>query len=302
MDLSIIIVNYNTANLILGCINSIKENTEGCSYEIIVVDNASNDNVDNVLTDDIKLIKSNENLGFGKANNLGAQYANGKYLFLLNGDTLLLNNAVGILFNYLEANENVAVVGGNLFSIDKKPMHSYSLQMPSLKTIFCWEILPYRLYGKYNHKNYEFNTTNTPIEVKYITGADMMIRQEVFAEVGGFDKDFFMYCEESELSNRILKKGYKIVNVPDAEIIHLEGASLSTKSDFNEKRYRMMNTESQFLFYEKVYGEKYVKKYVKYKTIALRLKRRRDIFYKDKIKIIRDGYKKWYKNKKEVLK
>lgn len=116
MDVSIIIVNYKTPELVVECIRSIREKTTGISYEIIIVDNDSKDNSLEIfsteLEEDIKVVVANENLGFGKANNLGAQHATGKYLFLLNSDTLLINNAIQILYQYIEKNNHIGVVGG----------------------------------------------------------------------------------------------------------------------------------------------------------------------------------------------
>lgn len=297
MDVSIIIVNYNTASLVDECINSVKEKTEGVSYEIIIVDNASTDNIREIPSlsaANTKLILSQTNLGFGKANNLGAQKAVGKYLFFLNGDTLLKNNAVKILFDYINNHSDVGAVGGNIFNAEGKPAHSFSLRLPSLSRMFKLRVLPYRLYAQTHEDEFiEFNNTGFPMEVGYITGADLMIRKELFDAIGGFDKDFFMYAEESELQSRVKNAGYKIVSVPKAEITHLEGASMQASSDvFNERRYRLMSTQSQYLYYDKVYGKRAVKWYYIFARAELILKR--SIPYrKEKSKILKQTYKEW---------
>lgn len=227
MHVSVIIVNYNTSVLLDNCIKSILEKTKGVDFEIIVVDNASSDNSLSMMEQKyslIKLIKSKENLGFGKANNLGAKYATGKYLFLLNTDTLLINNVIKILFDFMEieSNLNIGACGGNLFNPDLTPNFSYSLNFPSLKSIFSYRSrLPFFL------DNENFNDTDNIKEVSIIIGADFFVRKNIFDSIGGFDPSFFMYVEDGELCYRIKKLNYRIVSVPMAKIIHMQGKSSS---------------------------------------------------------------------------
>lgn len=259
MDVSIIIVNYKTPKLCVDCIHSVFEKTYGLVYEIIIVDNNSCDNSIDILKKEfgsqIKIIKSNSNLGFGKANNLGAEGANGKYLFLLNSDTLLKNNAIKILYDFIDKNRDVGIVGANLFDKNNKPTHSFKfnqIDQEGLKVYGLLKTVSFKL--KRNPLEWEFNDSGNPLEIHgYITGADLMIKKSIFNEVGGFDKDFFMYFEESEMTYRVKQLGYKIFSVPDAQIIHLEGASTKTKF-FSDKRQRMFN-ESAVIFFRKVYGE-----------------------------------------------
>lgn len=306
MDVSIIIVNYKTASLVEECIRSVEEKTEGVDYEIIIVDNASNDKIQEisaVKNGRAQLVMSDTNLGFGKANNLGAEEAKGQYLLFLNGDTLLLNNAVNILFDYISNHPEVGAVGGNLYNAEGKPAHSFSLRLPSLRRMFQLRVLPYRLYVQAHKDDFaEFNNTGCPMEVGYITGADLMIRKAVFDEIGGFDKEFFMYAEESELQSRVKNAGYKIMSVPKAEIVHLEGASMQTSSeDFNERRYRLMSTHSQYLYYYKVYDKSAVKWYYIFARAELILKRSIP-HRKEKSEILKQTYKEWktsYQARKE---
>ena len=248
---SVIIVNYNTSKLVNDCINSIYKHTKQIGLvEIIVVDNNSpNDNL-NLLRNDkrIRLVELKTNIGFGKANNKGRELATGEFLFFLNPDILLLNDAITIMTNYLEANSDVAVVGGNLYDLNMKPTHSYRYLFPSLFTeidLTCKRILS-KLFIT---KNYEFNFSKQPLEVSYITGADMMVSKEVFDNVGKFDPDFFMYYEETDLCYRIKSKGYSIKSIPDAELIHLEGKSFNVSVE-REKR----NLNGRYLYFHKHYG------------------------------------------------
>jgi len=229
MDVSIIIVNYNTKELLRQCLNSVFEKTQDIDFELIVVDNASVDGSQQMMKADfpnVRLIESPENLGFGKANNLGAIYASGKYLFLLNSDTILLNNAVKILSDFLKDNPNAGICGGNLYDENHQPSYSYRMFLPSV----FWEMNDFFfckpeifLFGK----NRQFNCTNYIRKVGYITGADLMIRLDLFNKISGFDPDFFLYYEETELTYRVKKMGYGVYNIPQAEIIHLDGKSFS---------------------------------------------------------------------------
>lgn len=245
MDVSVIIVNYNTLKLTKNTIDSVIEKTKNLKYEIILVDNASIDGSTEFFEKSYKnkiiFIKNKENLGFGRANNKGIEIAKGKYIFLLNSDTLLINNAIKILFDFMEENSNCGICGGNLYDSNKNPVISYELKLPQNK-FNLFEILKKIT----RRKVVFFNETNFPMEVGYISGADMLIRKNVLDKVEKFDKDFFMYYEETELTYRIKKLGYKIISVPQAKIIHLEGRS----TVFKEQRFHMF-LESKYKYFYK---------------------------------------------------
>ena len=238
MDISIIIVNYNTLELTKNTIDSVIEKTTGIKYEIILVDNASTDGsieyFEKNYKDKIIFLKNKENLGFGRANNKGIEIAKGKFIFLLNSDTLLINNAIKILFDYMKLNSKVGVCGGNLYDIKLNPVHSYLEKIPSIKTEinYFFNILG-KVLKKISKRRDDFNYSKLVKEVGYITGADMMIRKSVLEKVGVFDEIFFMYSEEAELTYRIKQAGYKIMSVPMAQIIHLEGKS----TKFKDKKF-----------------------------------------------------------------
>lgn len=286
IDISVIIVNYNSANLVSDCIDSVFEKTSGISYEIIVVDNASSDGSVDTLEkkykDKIKTIASDENLGFGRANNLGNGQARGKFVFLLNPDTLLINNAIKILYDYMESDPGCGVAGGNLYLPDMTPAPSYCTEFDSLelekKRSTYKSIISDKL--KRGKKEVSFNQTDAPIKVAYIFGADMMMKKSVFDDVGGFDPDFFMYAEEEELTYRITQKGYSAICVPQAKIIHLEGATQKKSDEFSPRNFKTRMTGTMTYFYKR-YGTEGVrefyrlrsKRYKKYVTIA-KLKRK----------------------------
>lgn len=233
MDVSIIYVNYNSSNMLINSINSVIELTTDISYEIIVVDNNSNFDNKNILksycsTYNVKLIEAENNLGFGKGNNLGAKYAKGEYLFFLNPDTYLINNAINKLF-YFAKEQNILICGANLFSANNTPTLSYWMLMPSItdELSALFSNLPLKIKYCYSH---EHNLTSTPKKVAFITGADLMIQNKLFNLLNGFDEEFFMYFEETDLQYRAKKLGHKIYNFPTAKIVHLESQTLSSQT------------------------------------------------------------------------
>lgn len=249
MDVSVIIVNYNTRKLTRACVDSVFQKTKGVSFELIVVDNASTDGSRELFSQDSRItyIYNESNLGFGRANNVGLAAATGRNILFLNSDTLLINDAVSILSDYLDAHPDVGAVGGNLFNNEGHPIHSFHRYRPSVYGELNEALLgfPNRLrFGE----NAEFNHTDAPLEVKHITGADLMIPRSVLNQIGGgFNPDFFMYHEDTELCWRIGKSGHRLMSVPDAEIVHLVGAS-SRKSLSRAKVDMFLN--SRKLYYK----------------------------------------------------
>ena len=244
MDVSIIIVNYNTRDLLLDCIQSVKEKTTGLSCEVIIVDNASSDgSVENVKRrhPDVKILGCNENSGFGKGNNLGMQMAVGKYYLLLNPDTLLMNNAIKIMFDFMERteNRNIAVCGAAIYNARQKPALSFG-RFPTLCSMIFYSLPLSALFR--GNEGLVLNTTGKPFPVDYVTGADFFIRREVLEKAGFFDEKYFAYYEESDLTKRIANQGYRSVIVPAANIMHLEGKSFKNPL----KREQLMYASSLY--------------------------------------------------------
>lgn len=248
MDVSIIIVNYNTEKLILDCLDSIYEKTERLDFEVIVVDNDSPNKPEILKLDNrIKYIQSKKNLGFGKANNLGAEYAQGEYLFCLNPDTLLVNNAIKELHDFMEKHPECGICGANLYHKDMTPTHSYEILKPGI----LQELINSRTITS-KRFNEQFNTSCFPKLCSYVTGATLFIKKELFMRVGGYDQDFFMYYEDTYLCYAVSKLGSKIYNVPKAMVIHLEG-----RSSVLRKHIEDMYFEGRKLYYKKVFGKIY---------------------------------------------
>lgn len=255
VDVSIIIVSFNTAKLLENCICSIIEKTKDISYEIIVVDNNSQDSSVEFVKKKfnwVKIIVSKENLGFGRANNLGIAIASGRNIFFLNSDTLLINNAIKILSDHLDRNDKTGVCGGNLYDANEKPAHSFTQIFPGI--INELNYLTLNIFSKlFFGKNLYFNYSGKNIRVARVSGADMMIPKKILDEVGGFDPTFFLYSEETDLAFRINKLGFNVVSVYNARIIHLEGRSCS----FNQLKTKW-GLISRHLFLRKRYASNYL--------------------------------------------
>ena len=254
MDISVIIVNYNTKEITKQCLDSIYKWTKDVDFEVIVVDNASCDGSQSMLESypKINYLQSGANLGFGKANNLGFHHSKGRYILLLNSDTYLLNNALKAFveeFNSLP--ENIGCIGGWLRSPDGTPNHSYSI-IPNLKTAIKTAFGVYgKLLGRKPQNLMISDDTSKSKEVEYVTGADICIRREVIEQCGLFDPDFFMYYEESEMQYRYSRAGFKSMIVPTPLIVHLE--CMSTKVEHKKYSYsnRQMFFNSYLLFMKK---------------------------------------------------
>lgn len=224
MDLSIIIVNFNTLDLTKSCIDSVRTHTKGILYEIILVDNASTDGSSEFFSSmaGITYIQSGENIGFGRANNLGYKYSSGRYLLMLNSDTIVENDILSRMVKCFDSQpEDVGCIGSLLVHADRKPSCSFGY---------------YKMWREEFKKKVSIRNTNTidgeQKEVEYVSGADLFIRRNLVDRIGLFDSDFFMYYEDMELGYRYKKNGFRSLVIKDHGIIHLEGAS--SKSSYRK--------------------------------------------------------------------
>ena len=256
MDISVLIVNYNTKYLLNNCIRSIERNTSGIDYEIIVIDNASSDGTVNMLITEfpnIQLITNSINLGFAKANNIGSNYAKGEYLLFLNSDTLLLNNALLYFYEFFKNNFSMKLgaLGGLLLDTHKIPIHSSSnfpTKIRLIKNILSHYFNPSYFKNNYRGEKLDF-TLDSYFEVDYITGADLFIPKSVFTKLDGFDSNYFMYFEDVDLQFKLKHFGLKRLIIKGPEIIHLEGRSEKRESYAATKR--VQHEKSMFLYFKK---------------------------------------------------
>lgn len=258
VDVSIILVNYNTKEYTLNCIKSVIEHSQKTSFEIIVVDNASTDGSIEILREEnnVVLIENSSNLGFGRANNEGARRASGKYLFFLNTDTLLLADAITDYSTFLDEHKDVGVCGGNMINGEKESTASFERVYPSISYLINELLLKIPFKIKYG-RNTIYNNTNAPLEVAYVSGADLMIRKDLFELIGGFDRNFFMYFEEVDLCKRVRELNSNIICLPNVDILHYGGRSTADSKRVASDSKLKIITNSANYFLEKHYSKPY---------------------------------------------
>ena len=250
MDLSIIIVNWNTEEYLLHCLRSIFEMGQGRDWEVIVVDNGSQDGSGREVEKAfpfVHLVSNEKNLGFAKAVNQGLQKASGRYALLLNPDTQMKHEAIERLVSFMDAHSDVGVAGAQLLNADGSKQNSIA-NFPSLatellnKSLLRW-LSPNRFPGK--EKSYA-----GPIEVDSVIGACMVVRREAMEQVGLLDEDYFLFLEETDWCYRMKRAGWKIYHVPQAEVYHFQGKSAETA----KKRARVEFYRSRYHFFRKNRG------------------------------------------------
>lgn len=257
MNVSVIIISYNTCELTLQSIASVYQHTKNLTFEIIVVDNNSTDNsvvqIQNIYPEVI-LIENDFNEGFGRANNRGAKKAKGEFIFLLNSDAFITSNALEDFYHFMMQNPSVGVVGGELSTGKDYPTVSYG-NLPSLL-----EYVSYLGFKKIYPTFFQtklasgiVNKTPENKKVGYVNGADMFIRKSVFDQVGGFDNDFFLYFEETELSHRIQKAGFISMIIPTVKIVHLVSFYRESHQNFNFNKHKIY-CDSRFMYFKKSKG------------------------------------------------
>lgn len=246
---SVIYVNYNTSALLLQSVRSLIDQTREITFEVIIVDNASEPLQREELRKDLKeenvrVIWSDQNLGFGKANNLAAKEAKGNYLFFLNPDTIIITDVLNIFSAFLNtARPNIAACGGNLLKPDLSPNDSYG-NFPGFRQELAMTGLGFRLLMKNYRQDIAVANTapHAPAKVSYIVGADIFIRRESFDLVQGFDENYFLYYEETDLFRTLKTHGLDSFIIPEARIIHFEGAALDQISGkgFSIGKFRLL--------------------------------------------------------------
>ncbi len=216
--ISIIIVNWNTRDLLIDCLESIRQNAPGC--EVIVVDNASSDGSAGAAREQfpqVKLIASEANLGFAAGNNLGIAEATGEYVLLLNPDTVVKPDAVDAMREYLAANPDAGAVGCRIENPDGSQQESYWMTFPSLGWLFLKALYLDKIVRRFRKVKKE---DDTPFQVAHLLGACIMAPRCILQELSGFDESYFLYLEETDLCQRIFQSGKNIYYLPSASIIH----------------------------------------------------------------------------------
>lgn len=231
LDLSIIVVSYNTRDMTLDCLASIAAETNGARYEVIVVDNNSSDQSAAAIArqfPDVRLIALNDNIGFARANNLAAKQARGRRILLLNPDTIILDGAIDRLLKFADANPSFHVWGGRTVFPDGSLNRTSCFRRISLWNLLCFALgLTY--FGRrnpiLNSEAYGGWDRGTARHVDIVTGCFLLIDRLLWERLGGFDPAFFMYGEEADLCYRARSLGARPAVTPEATIVHYGGAS-----------------------------------------------------------------------------
>lgn len=264
MDLSIIIVNWNSKDFLLNALASIEADIRGLELEIIVIDAASFDGCGEMLRRSyphVLFIQSDRNIGFAKANNEAFKMSCGRTILFLNPDTEIEGSAIETLYDQLNSLSNAGVVGAKLLNSDRSiqdtcirafpTILNQMLDSDTLRKLFprasLWGIQPF------------FTNSDAAKQVDAVSGACLMIKRAVFENVGMFSADYFMYSEDIDLCLKVQKAGWSTYYVPMAVVVHHGGAS-SSKSDVNIFS-AIMQLESRWRFFQKTRSLRYAKLY-----------------------------------------
>jgi len=260
--LSVIIVSYNSLEYLKECISSIRSfNDIGESLEIIVVDNSTEKSTMDWLREQPGIVAiSNENKGFGQGNNIGARVAKGEFLLFLNPDTVLIEPVFAHAIELFEKDSTLGLFGVQLVGKNRKRNSTYGLRMTMglARTLLSKMLVTFRVF--------------LPRKM-YTSGADIFIRKNVFENAGCFDEEFFMYCEEADLCNRVNALGYKNGFVRNCKIIHLEGKTTEAK---------LFTSTIRLIESRKHYCEKYGYDFIKFLNKEKRYCRIKSFFFSKK--------------------
>ena len=264
IDVSVVIVNWNTKDLLHQTLQTLYKNTHGITFETIVVDNgSSNGSVDMVrkLWKQVKLIQLPENKGFTVANNEGFDKAKGRFILLLNSDTIVTPTTLPGMVRFLETHPDAGCVGCKHLNPDKTLQRSMD-NFPSLLNDFLsyTELHRLQIFQPLLKKKFAWWSDYDKVcEVDWVNGSCMMVRREAIKEIGGLDETFFIYAEEIDWCYRMKEHGWKVYFTPEATIIHIGGQAMNRAAN---KRI-VLKYKGQYRFYRKHYSI--------FKYIALRI-------------------------------
>ncbi len=224
MNLSIIIVNWNTRKLLVDCVKSIVSSKPNLRYEIIVVDNGSSDNsvdvVNRLKIKNLHIVENGENLGYSKANNIGIKRAKGEYILLLNSDTKVKNNAIDSLYEFAESHPDAGVVGSKLLNADGT-LQTSCFRFPTItNAVREYWFGQKGLFGKYTPQG------NEPVAVDVVVGASFLITPKALKKIGGLDEKYFFFWEDLDYCREVRRHGMKVYYLPTSEVIHYHGSSV----------------------------------------------------------------------------
>jgi len=260
IQLSIVIVNWRSKDYALECIKTLTHYPPHCSYEIIVIDCASNDGIAQALSQvcpGVHVIESMENLGFARANNTAAQEARGEFLLLLNPDTEVTAGALDAMLQVMSSQSDVGIAGARLLNTDRTIQTSCIQAFPCLSNqLLDSEFLRIRfpnsrLWGN----SMLYQSTNQPVPVDAVSGACLLVRGSLFHAGGGLSEEFFMYSEDVDICHRASTSGYRVMYVPSALVVHHGGRS--SRQQTRRQFSNVMMVESRCRYFHKTRGQAY---------------------------------------------
>jgi len=272
IDLSIVIVSYNTRDFLVKCIQSIEETAQDFTYEIIVVDNASNDGSVELVKEkfkDVVLIANKENLGFSKANNLGVKKTSGRLVLFLNADTVVYPLTLKAMINFMDNHKDAGAAtcklqmpNGRIDDASHRgfptPWNSFS-HFSGISKLFPRS----KTFGGYNLSYLDLSETH---EIDALAGAFMMVRREAGKKVGWWDEDYFFYGEDLDFCFMLKQNGWKVYYMPEFSILHYKGVSggikkiskeVTTANKETRKKAQTERFKAMRIFYKKHYETKY---------------------------------------------
>lgn len=236
MIISVVIVSWNTCDILKECLTSVYQQSNLLDIEVIVIDNASTDGSVKMIKREfpkVKLICNNRNRGFAAANNQGMEIAQGKYILLLNSDTIILKNAIDRVVTFAEEHHDAAVIGCRVLNPDRT-LQNTCFMFPSILNLFLAATYLYKVFPKskfFGRERMTWWNRDTVRKVDVVTGCFMLVRREAIENTGQMDERFFMYGEETDWCYRFKNANWRILFTPDAKIIHYGGKSSEQISD-----------------------------------------------------------------------
>ena len=229
-DVSIIIVSWNAKHHLLNCLNSLENTPNGYLQEIIVVDNASSDGSPDAVArqfPQVRLFKNKENLGFARANNIGIRQSSGRYICFVNSDVIVLNGCIENLISFMDKQPTAGMVGPRILNPDRTLQPSCR-HFPSVWNNLCWTAGLHRIFPKsrfFSEPFMNYWAHDTVQKVDVLSGCFWMVGRQALNQVGLLDEEFLMYGEDIDWCRRFHQAGWDVVFCPNAEAIHIGGAS-----------------------------------------------------------------------------
>ena len=257
MQLSVIIVNYNVKYYVYQCLQSLRKAAQGLEWEVLVVDNNSTDGSVEYFKEsfpegtfpELRLIVNTDNTGFGKANNQATHMAKGEYVLYCNPDIFVSEDTLRRCLDFMDEHPDAGCLGVKMLNANGTFAPESRRGVPTPWASFCKITRLSKLFPRSKTFGYYYLQhlpVNEPAQVEIISGAFMMVKREVVEKMGVFDEDYFMYCEDTDLSYRMLKAGYHNYYLP-TQILHYKGEST------RQKTYSYVNNfyKAIFIFFKK---------------------------------------------------